>query len=71
MLDHTKWTRADAQKPQSALTRPCWSQEEMAACPDVFAIPRAVVGSALLLVLSSNHVWGESETTPIILDIAT
>lgn len=37
------------------------SQEEMAACP---AIPRAVVGSILLLIMSTNPVWGESETVP-------
>lgn len=30
----------------------------MAACPDVLAVPGVVVGSVLLLVLSSNPVWG-------------
>ncbi|KAM6904701.1 protein crumbs homolog 3a [Xenentodon cancila] len=30
----------------------------MAACPDVLALPGVVVGSVLLLVLSSNPVWG-------------
>ncbi|XP_036947960.1 protein crumbs homolog 3-like [Acanthopagrus latus] len=34
----------------------------MAACPDVPAIPGVVVGSVLLLVLSSNPVWGNSTT---------
>lgn len=64
MLDLMKGTRADAPKPQSALTWSCWSQEEMAACPDVLAISRVVVGNILLLVLSSNPVWGESITIP-------
>lgn len=54
-----KWTRVDAQKSQSALAWPCWSRVEMAACPDVFTIPGVVVGSVLLLVLSSNPVWGQ------------
>nr|XP_046272617.1 protein crumbs homolog 3a [Scatophagus argus] len=53
-----KWTRADAPKPQSAHARPCWSQVEMAACSDVLALPGVVAGSVLLLVLSSNPVWG-------------
>lgn len=35
----------------------------MAACPDVPALPGAVVGSVLLLVLSGNPAWGNS-TTP-------
>ncbi|XP_073350231.1 protein crumbs homolog 3a [Pagrus major] len=48
--------------PQSAPTWPCWSQVEMAACPDVLTIPGVVVGSVLLLVLSSNPVWGNSTT---------
>ena len=39
----------------------------MAACPDVPAIPGVVVGSVLLLVLSSNPVWGESVTIPLVL----
>lgn len=30
----------------------------MAACPDVPAVPGVVVGSVLLLLLSSNPVWG-------------
>lgn len=30
----------------------------MAACPDVLALPAAVAGSVLLLILSSNPVWG-------------
>ncbi|TMS15505.1 Protein crumbs-like protein 3 [Larimichthys crocea] len=58
MLDLMKWTLADAPKSHLALTWPCWSQVEMAACPDVLAIPGVVVGSVLLLVLSSNPVWG-------------
>ncbi|KAM9345923.1 protein crumbs homolog 3a [Symphorus nematophorus] len=53
-----KWTRAEAPKSRSALTWPCWSQVEMAACPDVLARPGVVVRSVLLLVLSSNSVWG-------------
>lgn len=64
MLDLLKWIPADTLKPNSALARPCWSQEEMAACPNVLAISRAVVGSVLLLLLSSNPVWGESGTIP-------
>ncbi|XP_044036787.1 protein crumbs homolog 3a [Siniperca chuatsi] len=58
MLDLMKWNSADTPKSQSALTWPCRSQVEMAACPDVLAIPGVVVGSVLLLVLSSNPVWG-------------
>ncbi|XP_070780031.1 protein crumbs homolog 3a [Enoplosus armatus] len=58
MLDLMKWTRADVPKSQSALTWPCWSWVEMAACPDVLAVPGVVVGSVLLLVLSSDPVWG-------------
>ncbi|KAM8723987.1 protein crumbs homolog 3a isoform 1-T1 [Acanthopagrus schlegelii] len=34
----------------------------MAACLDVLAIPGVVVGSVLLLVLSSDPVWGNSTT---------
>ncbi|CAN9505626.1 unnamed protein product [Ophioblennius macclurei] len=30
----------------------------MAACPDVPALPGAVVGSVFLLILNSNPVWG-------------
>ncbi|XP_008293321.1 protein crumbs homolog 3a [Stegastes partitus] len=55
-----KWTQADAPRPQSALPWPCWL--EMAACPDVPAVPGAVVGSVLLLILSNNPVWGNSTT---------
>ncbi|XP_051242761.1 protein crumbs homolog 3a [Dicentrarchus labrax] len=67
MLDVTKWTQADAPKSHSALSWPCWSQVAMAACQEVPAIPGVVVGGVLLLVLSSNPVWGnytavESET---------
>lgn len=51
-------------KSQSALAWPCWSRVEMAACPDVLAMPGVVVGSVLLLVLSSNPAWGESVTIP-------
>ncbi|XP_015254012.1 protein crumbs homolog 3a [Cyprinodon tularosa] len=32
----------------------------MAAFPEVLPLPEAVVGSVLLLVLSSNPVWGNS-----------
>ncbi|XP_043956148.1 protein crumbs homolog 3a [Gambusia affinis] len=32
----------------------------MAACPEVLPLPEAVVGSVLLLVLSSNPVWGNA-----------
>ncbi|XP_031592336.1 protein crumbs homolog 3a [Oreochromis aureus] len=35
----------------------------MAACLDVLTIPGAVVGSVLLLVLSSNTVWGNGTFT--------
>ncbi|KAK9535203.1 hypothetical protein VZT92_007598 [Zoarces viviparus] len=63
MLDPVKWTRAEAPKPESALTLPCWSRVEMAACPDVLVMPGVLVRSVLLLVLSSNPVWGNS-TTP-------
>lgn len=49
-------------RPQSALTWPCWSRLEMAACLDVPVIPGAVVGSVLLLLLSSNPAWGNSTT---------
>ncbi|XP_007572341.1 protein crumbs homolog 3a isoform X2 [Poecilia formosa] len=35
----------------------------MAACPLVLPLPEAVVGSVLLLVLSSNPVWGNSTST--------
>ncbi|XP_032444586.1 protein crumbs homolog 3a [Xiphophorus hellerii] len=35
----------------------------MAACPEVLPLPEAVVGSVLLLVLSSNPVWGNSNAT--------
>ncbi|XP_038565923.1 protein crumbs homolog 3a [Micropterus salmoides] len=62
MLELMKWTRADAPKSRSAHTRPCWSRVGMAARPDVQAIPGVVVGSVLLLVLSSNPVWGNSTT---------
>ncbi|KAM4534756.1 protein crumbs homolog 3a [Fundulus diaphanus] len=31
----------------------------MAACPEVLPLPEAMVGSVLLLVLSSNPVWGD------------
>ncbi|MED6286787.1 hypothetical protein CHARACLAT_009659 [Characodon lateralis] len=37
---------------------------EMAACPEVLPLPEAVVGSILLLVLSSNPVWGNSTAAP-------
>lgn len=60
MLDPMKWTRADAPKPESALTLPCWSRVEMAACLDVLVMPGVLVRSVLLLVLSSNPVWGNS-----------
>lgn len=53
---------------QCAPIWPCWSRVEMAACLDVLTIPGAVVGSVLLLALSSNPVWGELEaflSTPI------
>ncbi|XP_041813317.1 protein crumbs homolog 3a [Chelmon rostratus] len=62
MLDLMKWTQADAPKSQSALTWLCWTRVEMAACLDVLAIPGVVVGSVLLLVLSSNPVWGNYTT---------
>ncbi|XP_045898726.1 protein crumbs homolog 3a [Micropterus dolomieu] len=62
MLELMKWTRADAPKSRSAHTRPCLSRVGMAARPDVQAIPGVVVGSVLLLVLSSNPVWGNSTT---------
>ncbi|KAM6966157.1 protein crumbs homolog 3a [Tautogolabrus adspersus] len=59
MLHLMKWSRAEAHKSQSAVTWPCWSQEEMAASLDVMALPGGVVvGSVLLLVLSNNPVWG-------------
>ncbi|XP_076609123.1 protein crumbs homolog 3a isoform X1 [Chaetodon auriga] len=64
MLDLMKWTQADAPKSQSALSWLCWSRVEMEACLDVLAIPGVVVGSVLLLVLSSNPAWGESVTIP-------
>uniref|UniRef100_A0A3Q3WJ72 Uncharacterized protein n=1 Tax=Mola mola TaxID=94237 RepID=A0A3Q3WJ72_MOLML len=32
----------------------------MAPCPGALALPRAVLGSVLLLVLSSSPTWGES-----------
>ncbi|XP_023133747.1 protein crumbs homolog 3a [Amphiprion ocellaris] len=38
------------------------SRLEMAACPDVPVIPGAVVGSVLLLILSSNPAWGNHTT---------
>lgn len=59
MFDLMTWTQAEAQRSRSALTLARWSQVEMAACPDVLATPGIVVGSVLLLVLSSNPVWGE------------
>uniref|UniRef100_A0A3B5PWY8 Crumbs homolog 3a n=1 Tax=Xiphophorus maculatus TaxID=8083 RepID=A0A3B5PWY8_XIPMA len=34
----------------------------MAACPEVLPLPEAVVGSVLLLVLSSNPVWASDHT---------
>ncbi|XP_026218293.1 protein crumbs homolog 3a [Anabas testudineus] len=40
--------------------RPCWSRLDMAARPDVPAVPGSAVGSVLLLVLSSNPVWGNT-----------
>lgn len=58
-----KWTQADAPLYQSAPIWPCWSRVEMAACLDVLTIPGAVVGSVLLLVLSSNPVWGNDTFT--------
>lgn len=57
-----KWPQADAPRPQSALTWPCRSRLEMAASPDVPVIPGAVVGSVLLLILSSNPAWGNNTT---------
>ncbi|KAK5856187.1 hypothetical protein PBY51_007799 [Eleginops maclovinus] len=42
----------------SALTLPCGSRVEMAACPDVLARPGVVVRSVILLLLSSNIVRG-------------
>ncbi|XP_056263901.1 protein crumbs homolog 3a [Pseudoliparis swirei] len=62
MLDPMKCTRADAPKPESALTLPCWSRVEMAACLDVLVMPGVLVRSVLLLVLSSNPVWGNYTT---------
>lgn len=41
---------------------PCRSRLEMAASPDVPVIPGAVVGSVLLLILSSNPAWGNNTT---------
>ncbi|KAG7243460.1 hypothetical protein INR49_011016 [Caranx melampygus] len=49
-------------QPQPALTRPCRSRGEMAAYLDVPAIPGVVV---LLLVLSSDPVWGNFTTAAI------
>ncbi|KAM4717245.1 protein crumbs homolog 3a isoform 1-T2 [Anableps anableps] len=37
---------------------------EMAACLEGLPIPEAMVGSVLLLVLSSNPVWGNSTVIP-------
>lgn len=54
-----KWTQADAPKSQPALAWPCWSRVEMAVCPDVLTTPGVVVGSVLLLAVSSNPVWGD------------
>uniref|UniRef100_A0A3Q2PIZ7 Crumbs homolog 3a n=1 Tax=Fundulus heteroclitus TaxID=8078 RepID=A0A3Q2PIZ7_FUNHE len=34
----------------------------MAACPEVLPLPEAMLGSVLLLVLSSNPVWGNFTT---------
>ncbi|XP_070704242.1 protein crumbs homolog 3a [Pempheris klunzingeri] len=62
MLDLRKWTPADAPKPPSAHTWPGRSRVEMAACPDVLAIPGVVVRSVLLLVLSSYPVSGDHTT---------
>ncbi|XP_070837674.1 protein crumbs homolog 3a [Chaetodon trifascialis] len=62
MLDLMKWTQADAPKSQSALSWLCWSRVEMEACLDVLAIPGVVVGSVLLLILSSNPAWGDYTT---------
>lgn len=50
---------------QPALTRPSRSRGEMAVYPDVPAVPGVVVGSVLLLVLSSNPVWGNYTTAAI------
>lgn len=36
----------------------------MAACPEVLPVPEAVVGSVLLLVLSSQPIWGNSTAVP-------
>ncbi|XP_029914208.1 protein crumbs homolog 3a [Myripristis murdjan] len=65
MLDLMKWARADALRSrcQSTLARPSWSQVEMAALPDVLAMPGLLIGSVLVLVLGSNPVWGNF-TTP-------
>ncbi|XP_058510188.1 protein crumbs homolog 3a [Solea solea] len=54
----------------SALTCPRWPRVKMAAeaavaaaaCPDVLAILRVVVGSVFLLLLSTDSVWGNSTT---------
>ncbi|XP_026180543.1 protein crumbs homolog 3a [Mastacembelus armatus] len=35
-----------------------WSHADMAVCPDVLANPGVMFGSVLLIVLSSNPVWG-------------
>lgn len=60
----TGWTPADAPQSPFILLDPSRSQVEMAtACPDELALPGVVVGSVLLLVLSSNPVSG-NQTIP-------
>ncbi|KAM4598738.1 protein crumbs homolog 3a isoform 1-T2 [Polymixia lowei] len=65
MLDLMKWAQADALQfhCQTTLSRPSWSRVEMAALPDILAMPGLLVGSVLLLVLGSNPVWGNSTIT--------
>ncbi|XP_028268879.1 protein crumbs homolog 3a isoform X3 [Parambassis ranga] len=58
-LEQMKWTRADVPGCQSAFTWP--SQVEMSL--DMLAMPGAVVGSVVLLVLSSNPAWGNSTSS--------
>ncbi|XP_056144018.1 protein crumbs homolog 3a [Lampris incognitus] len=65
MLDLTKWAQAGALQSyyRSTLTRPSWSRAEMAPLPDILRMPGLLVGSALLLILGSNPVWGNNTTT--------
>ncbi|XP_041862370.1 protein crumbs homolog 3a [Melanotaenia boesemani] len=60
MLDPVKWTQADVPMSQPVFIWLGRSRVEMAECMGLLAVPGSVVGSVLLLILSSYPVWGNS-----------